>query len=283
MRIESLGVKTSVDQHGVEVLPIYNDDSTATAIGDLVRVSGISGQNAKVSKAGYTEVPSLVSSAALIAEPAATARYQDKAGAEGLGTRWKMLQAEDTSAREIGDLVFQAADGQYAFAAADGAPVGVPVGEVLTVSATAGRVLLDPQGYRWRKHREVTVRIPSAAVLTMNATPVSLVPAPGAGKAILVDSVRVGLVYGSAAYTCQAGEDLQFRYTNGSGDLVVATIDDAVFNGVTAIKGVIRRGSDAVLAANAPVVAFIATGEWADGDSDLVVVVQYQVVNIVEE
>lgn len=125
------------------------------------------------------------------------------------------------------------------------------------------------------------VTIATAAVRTLNATPVTVVPAPGAGKFIEVDSIRVMLDYGTAAYdgVAGSGEDLAFKYTNASGAKVVTDIAGSGFGDASADAQRLTRGIAVTPALNAAVVAHILSGEWyaAAGDSPLLVEVFYRV------
>lgn len=53
-----------------------------------------------------------------------------------------------------------------------------------------------------------------------HTTPYDIVPAPGTGKAILVDKIVVTMDYAGTPYATNT--TLQFRYTNGAGTQVVA-------------------------------------------------------------
>lgn len=66
----------------------------------------------------------------------------------------------------------------------------------------------------------VQVTIPSADVLALFTTPATLVAAPGAGKAIRVENIIVGIDFNTAAYDTHT--TMEFRYTNGSGTKVSA-------------------------------------------------------------
>ncbi len=126
------------------------------------------------------------------------------------------------------------------------------------------------------------VTIATAAVKTLNATPVALVAAPGAGKILVPVLVQFFLDYGTTAYDgIAAGEDLNVRYTNGSGALV-ATIEATGFLDATAdaYRWVTPTTAAAVAGvANAALVLYMATGEIATGDSPLKVRTYYRVID----
>lgn len=65
--------------------------------------------------------------------------------------------------------------------------------------------------------RSTDVVIPAAAVKTLNATPVTLVPGPGADKYLVFEGLHIYKPAGTAYSGIASGEDLSVRYVNGSG------------------------------------------------------------------
>jgi len=133
--------------------------------------------------------------------------------------------------------------------------------------------------------RFVDVTISSAELLALNATPKTLVAAPGAGLALVFEGAVAMLDYNSAAYDgIAAGEDLAVKYTNGSG-LQVAACETVGFLDQTAdtvrfIQGyrAASGASDITPVANSPLVAQLLTGEIATGNSPVKLRVYYRVV-----
>jgi len=129
----------------------------------------------------------------------------------------------------------------------------------------------------------VDVAIAAAAVLTLNATPVTLVAAPGAGFTLVFDLALVHKPAGTAYAGVAAGEDLAIKYTDASG-LEVGEVETTGFvDQTTAQTRVIRPHTAASLVssftpvANAPLVAHMLTGEITTGDSPLRFRVFYRV------
>ncbi len=127
------------------------------------------------------------------------------------------------------------------------------------------------------------VTVSSAELLALNATPKQLVAAPGAGKAHILVDAQFHLPYNSAAYAgIAAGEDLEIRYTNGSGQLV-ATVETTGFLDQTASQD--RHIYPAAAAAITPVdngalVLDLAVGEITTGNSPLKVRVRYREITL---
>lgn len=133
----------------------------------------------------------------------------------------------------------------------------------------------------------VDVTLTAAQVKALNATPITLVAAPGAGYANVFEGAIVAFTYGTAAYAgIASGEDLSIRYTDGSG-LQVGAAETTGFldqtssqlryvRPFTAASGV----SDITPVANAALVAHMLSGEITTGDSPVKVRVFYRIVPI---
>ncbi len=129
--------------------------------------------------------------------------------------------------------------------------------------------------------------ITSAQALALFATPISVVPAQGAGLITLVERWGVYKAAGTAYAGVAAGEDLVLKYTNSSGTVAATPIETTGFldqataqarwaNGVATGDGATPAAS--IGTANAAIVAQILTGEIITGTSDLIVIVHYVLV-----
>lgn len=121
------------------------------------------------------------------------------------------------------------------------------------------------------------VSLSSAQILALNATPVTLVAAPGAGKIIAVDRITLKMVTTATAYA--NGGALEFRYTDASGAKVTADIAAAVVTAgagtsYTSVAGVTTSLTNV---ANAPIVIDNATAPFITGTGTAVVTIQYQI------
>jgi len=130
------------------------------------------------------------------------------------------------------------------------------------------------------------VRIPTASVLALFATPFPLVPAPGVSRFILLDEVlwehrpaTPPVAYAGIA----AGEDLVVKYTNAAGQTAseVQETTGWLDQTVGALKVVKRRpevaGTLGVYTENAALVAHILTGEIITGTGDIWAEVFYRI------
>jgi len=127
----------------------------------------------------------------------------------------------------------------------------------------------------------IDAEILAAAVATLNATAVSVIAAPGAGKYIVVNWMEALLVHNGVDYDAAgAGEDLVLRYTDESGAIITEPVDHSGFGDASAdSKRFVRGASDFAPLANAAVFAHIAVGEWysAAGDGDLELRINYTI------
>lgn len=116
------------------------------------------------------------------------------------------------------------------------------------------------------------VTVPAASVLALNATPVTLIAAPGAGKALILVGAELWLDYGGTAYAgIAAGEDLAIKYTDANG-ATLATIETTGFLDATADAfRYVQPTTTAAMTpvANAPLVLHLLTGEIITGNSPL--------------
>lgn len=124
---------------------------------------------------------------------------------------------------------------------------------------------------------QVNVTLSSANILAMNGTPVSLIPAPGAGKVIVVDHISLKMVTTTTQYA--NGGAVELRYTDGSGAKVSADIAAAVITAGAATSYTSVRGVTTSLTnvANSGIFITNATAAFITGTGSGVLTIQYRV------
>jgi len=129
--------------------------------------------------------------------------------------------------------------------------------------------------------RAVDVTITSTQLLALFTTAIDIVPAPGAGKALILLGAILFLDYNSIAYDgIDAAEDLTINYTDKTG-AVLATIEATGFldQGTDQVRYVFATSTAAITPiANAVLCLHMLTGNIATGNSPLKLRVYYRVV-----
>ena len=131
--------------------------------------------------------------------------------------------------------------------------------------------------------RYADVTVSSAELLALNATPKTLVAAPGAGKFLDLVGMTVLYAAGNTAYTgVAAGEDFAVKFTDDSGEEVARMETTGMIDQATdQLRHVQGPGAKDAVAdytpvANAPLVLHLLVGEVADGDGTLTVRTYYR-------
>lgn len=187
----------------------------------------------------------------------------------------ELLVSVDTSGATSGEVYLDSANtGEIVLTPNGGPQVGYIVGDDL--------VLLCPQRYD-RTVLYDTETIANAAVRTLNATPVTVIAAPGAGKSIQLVGCDVMLDYATAAFDAVGANDfLQLQFA--SGDVLTLNKSPIGFGDATADAWMRLEPNSVIYSANAAVQATIGTGEWyaAAGGGDLVFTIAYRVVTLTD-
>lgn len=128
------------------------------------------------------------------------------------------------------------------------------------------------------------VSLTAAQFNGMYATPVQVIAAPGANKAIIVDSVLLNMTYGASQFSGGGAVGLQYgNSAHLAGAAASATEQASDFTGAAAstlfrIDGGLSTGAALASAANAAVYISNATAAFTTGDSTFKVWVWYKVV-----
>lgn len=133
---------------------------------------------------------------------------------------------------------------------------------------------LDPMVLKY-----VDVTITSAQLLALNATPQTVLAAPGAAKAIIPVGVIAYKAAGTAYAGIASGEDLSFKYTNSSGAEIAQMETTGFLDQTTAqTRFAYPNTVNVTPVANAAIVVMLLTGEITTGDSDLKLRFFYRVI-----
>lgn len=121
------------------------------------------------------------------------------------------------------------------------------------------------------------IPLTSANILAMNATPVTLLGAPGAAKVLIIESIALQMTTTATQYA--NGGALEFRYTDASGAKVSADIAAAVVTATagtsyTSVSGVATSLTNVV---NSPLVITNATAAFITGTGTGVFNIKYRV------
>lgn len=132
------------------------------------------------------------------------------------------------------------------------------------------------------------VQLSSGQILALNATPITLIAAPGANKALIFEGAVIHKPAGTAYGGIAAGEDLAIKYTDASG-LDVGEVELTGFADQTTaqtryinpvVQGTAPVSSFAPVA-NAALVAHILSGEITTGNSAFNLRIFYRIVDTV--
>lgn len=149
--------------------------------------------------------------------------------------------------------------------------------------ATTGRVKLNVINQDSIPNEVIgtTVTVTTGQVLALNATPKEIVAAPGAGIANVHDFSEVFYDYNSAAYAgIAAGENLELRYTDGSGPLIATLETVGLLDATSDQHRILRSNAEVTPVANAAIVLCLASGEVITGNSPLKVRPHYRPVTL---
>jgi len=136
------------------------------------------------------------------------------------------------------------------------------------------------------------VQLSAAQVLALNATPIELVGAPGANKALIFEGAVIHKPAGTAYAGVAGGEDLSIKYTDASGvEVGVAEMTGFADQATAQMRyvrpidgrGAVTAGAPSSIApaANAPLVAHMLVGEITTGDSPINLRIYHRVVDTV--
>lgn len=122
-----------------------------------------------------------------------------------------------------------------------------------------------------------TVNLTSANILAMNGAPVTIIPGV-ANKVIVIDDICLKFTATATAYA--NGGEVEFRYTDGSGDEITTNIAAAVITAPAGISFTIRKSIATALTGivSAPIVITNATVPFIIGTGAGVLTLRYHLI-----
>ncbi len=119
------------------------------------------------------------------------------------------------------------------------------------------------------------VTIPTAEVLTLNGTPVVVVPAPGVGRANIVLLAAASVAFVSAAYATNTSLTIGHAGVGITITGILAATSSKIAAGAGTFAAVATTAAQ-----NAAITVSVASGNPATGDSPVTVTVLYTTVNL---
>lgn len=133
----------------------------------------------------------------------------------------------------------------------------------------------------------IVVTLSSAQLLALNGTPITVISAPAANKAIVIDRV-VAYKPSGTAYTVAGNKDIVLRYTDGSGTILIGVETTGFLDQTTAQtryempQSAVGTGAVEVTpTAAAAIVAHMTTGEVTTGNSAVKLGIWYRTIDTV--
>lgn len=185
-----------------------------------------------------------------------------------IATGYLTAQAANIRAYNNGDFQWQSTD--YCLISYNG-------GEGFFIPDYTTNMAFMPQGVQ-----TAAVRVTSAQLLGMYATPVNIIPSPGTDKLIVVGRSTFVYLYGTVQYAAGGAIGLEFgNVTHGAGEPASTTLAAATFNGYAASNTFeLTPDNTAVLANSSGLGVYLsnATAAFTTGDGVLIANVNYQIV-----
>jgi hypothetical protein len=131
--------------------------------------------------------------------------------------------------------------------------------------------------------REARVPLSAAQLQAMFAAPVSILPAPGAGFALIIDQCEVEIIAGGTAFTGGGAISFVYHGVSGSnphsGSIPATALTTAV--GTTVIElGPPTPTNGLTIPANTGLDITNATAAFASGNGSAVALVQYRIIQL---
>lgn len=157
----------------------------------------------------------------------------------------------------------------------------LPTGTIATTqSANNNSTKLATTAYVDRSNSmDIVFNLSSANILGMFATPIEVIPAPGANKLIILESCVFKLTYNSVQYT--GGGTVALRQGSNGNNLILSVITNTFVNGsVDTINQSNATSSGVSRASNDNIVITNTIGAFMNGNSTATLYIRYHIVDI---
>ena len=125
--------------------------------------------------------------------------------------------------------------------------------------------------------KEASLTIATADVLKLNATPIEIIAAPGAGFAIEVLSASIRVVFNTTAYATNTGISLMAATTT---EQQTDSEINQTANAFTQFEPNSGAPDEVQIVENQPIRVFVQSGNPTAGDSDIKIYVTYRIITL---
>lgn len=153
------------------------------------------------------------------------------------------------------------------------APTGTRTYTIPDAGQATANFMLDAGTVSAATIQHATIPLSSAQILALNATPITLVPAAGAGTVISVNKIAFTMVTTATGYA--NGGNVTFQYAGGNA--VTNNIAAAVVTAGAGTSYTVRDGIDVTAAANTAITITNATAPFITGTGTAVVDIWYSI------
>lgn len=127
--------------------------------------------------------------------------------------------------------------------------------------------------------RKTTTTLTATQIKALHTTPLSVVAAPGTGKANIVVNIFAKHTFLTTSFA--GSNKLEFRYTSSSGAKASVDLDNAILLlTATGYREVPGLAADGIATDNAPITISVPTGDPTQGLGSLTVQVFYRTITI---
>jgi hypothetical protein len=148
----------------------------------------------------------------------------------------------------------------------------------ISLHGRALRVQTQTTGFIFPRIKKGLIKqftLTSAQILALNATPISILAAPGSGLVNVPRSIHLYKPAGTAYAGVAVGEDIAIKYTDASGAVAMTIEATGFVDSASATRAFGISAASVFPVANAALVAHMLTGEIITGTSAIIGWLEY--------